>query len=133
MQPYKQDEFFLQRELTEEKRVELINRLASEVVERNLTAPAIFLLEMGRPFTFIGSQVMVFLEPIIQSIFNIKIYNHIRLMLEDRKNLDELLLRIEDYDEKFRSEQKERKKADKKAGALRMKEKREAKKRTFGQ
>jgi hypothetical protein len=125
---YQQDEFFTQRELTEEKRVELINRLASEIVERNLTAPAIFLLEMGRPFTFIGSQVMVFLEPIIQSIFNIKIYNHIRLMLEDRKNLDELLLRIEDYDEKFWTEQKARKKAEKQAGALRRKEKREAKK-----
>lgn len=128
-----QDEFFAARELTEEKRIELLERIAQEVVERNLTAPAVFVLEVARPFTFIGSQTMVFLEPIIQSIFNWRNYTYVRKLLEDRKNLDELLLRIEDYDEKFWGEIKERKKAEKEGRKRRRKEKQEAKKRGFGQ
>ncbi len=128
-----QDEFFAARELTEEKRIELLERIAQEVVERNLTAPAVFVLEVARPFTFIGSQTMVFLEPIIQSIFNWRNYTYVRKLLEDRKNLDELLLRIEDYDEKFWGEIKEKKKAEKEGRKRRRKEKQEAKKRGFGQ
>lgn len=127
-----QDEFFAARELTEEKRIELLERIAQEVVERNLTAPAVFVLEVARPLTFIGSQTMVFLEPIIQSIFNWRNYTYVRKLLEDRKNLDELLLRIEDYDEKFWGEIKERKKAEKEGRKRRRKEKQEAKKRGFG-
>jgi len=127
-----QDEFFAARELTEEKRIELLERIAQEVVERNLTAPAVFVLEVARPFTFIGSQSMVFLEPIIQSIFNWRNYTYVRKLLEDRKNLDELLLRIEDYDEKFWGEIKEKKKAEKEERKRRRKEKQEAKKRGFG-
>jgi len=128
-----QDEFFAARELTEEKRIELLERIAQEVVERSLTAPAVFVLEVARPFTFIGSQSMVFLEPIIQSIFNWRNYTYVRKLLEDRKNLDELLLRIEDYDEKFWGEIKEKKKAEKEGRKRRRKEKQEAKKRGFGQ
>lgn len=128
-----QDEFFAARELTEEKRIELLERIAQEVVERNLTAPAVFVLEVARPFTFIGSQSMVFLEPIIQSIFNWRNYTYVRKLLEDRKNLDELLLRIEDYDEKFWGGIKEKKKAEKEGRKRRRKEKQEAKKRGFGQ
>lgn len=128
-----QDEFFVARELTEEKRIELLERIAQEIVERNLTAPAVFVLEVARPFTFIGSQGMVFLEPIIQSIFNWRNYTYVRKLLEDRKNLDELLLRIEDYDEKFWGEIKEKKKAEKEGRKRRRKEKQEAKKRGFGQ
>ncbi len=127
-----QDEFFAARELTEEKRIELLERIAQEVVEQNLTAPAVFVLEVARPFTFIGSQSMVFLEPIIQSIFNWRNYTYVRKLLEDRKNLDELLLRIEDYDEKFWGEIKEKKKAEKEGRKRRRKEKQEAKKRGFG-
>jgi len=127
-----EDEFFVARELTEEKREELLDRIAQEVVERNLTAPAVFLLEVARPFTFLGSQAMVFMEPIIQSIFNWQNYTYVRRLLEDRKNLDELLVRIEDYDEKFWGEIKAKKKADRKERQRQQKERQEAKKRGFG-
>jgi hypothetical protein len=49
-------------ELTEEQRNSIAQTLAQEIVDRDLTAAAIFLLEAGRPFSFLGSQLMVFAE-----------------------------------------------------------------------
>lgn len=93
--------------LTEERRDELIERLSREVVERGLTAPAIFLLESFKPFSFIGSQLLVFFEPMIQSIFDFRAYDDIRALFEDRENVERLLCEIEDYDVEFQKKLKD--------------------------
>ncbi len=96
--------------LSEERRDELIDKIARGTVERNLTAPAIFLLESVKPLTFIGSQVMVFFDPIVRAIFTFKEYNEIRLALEDRQNLERLLIKIEEYDADFQAKLRTKKK-----------------------
>ncbi|HEC79942.1 MAG TPA: hypothetical protein ENI43_01675 [Firmicutes bacterium] len=93
-------------QLSDERAEELIERFAKEVVERNLTAPVIFLLESSKPFTFLGSQALVFLSPIVQSIFEFKSYNDIRLMLENRENVEKLIQKIEAMDVEFREKLK---------------------------
>ncbi|HEX2897304.1 MAG TPA: hypothetical protein VHP63_04555, partial [candidate division Zixibacteria bacterium] len=46
----------------------------------------------------ISSQAMVFFEPIVQSVFNFKDYDTMRVALEKRETLEILLVKIEKYD-----------------------------------
>lgn len=96
----------MEDELTERQK-ELVDKLAKKVVERRLTAPAIFFLEISKPLNFIGSQTMVFFEPIIQSIFTFQSYNEYRELLERRDSIEYLLIRIEAFDAEMRKEEKE--------------------------
>jgi hypothetical protein len=101
-------------ELSPERRDELIGKISRAIVERNLTAPAILFLESTKPLSFIGSQVMVFFDPLIRSIFTLKSYNDVRLALEERENVDRLLAAIERYDAEWRAELKRKKQERKK-------------------
>lgn len=86
-----------EKELKENQ--ELIEKIAQEVTKRKMTAPAIFLLESGKPLSFIGSQFLTFLSPIVQTIFSSKYYDRITKMLEDRNNIEKLICRIEELEE----------------------------------
>jgi len=103
-------EFDEKNRLSDERRDELIDKIARGTVERNLTAPAIFLLESVKPLTFIGSQVMVFFDPVVRAIFTFKEYDEIRIALEDRENLERLLIKIEEYDAEFQAKLRSKKK-----------------------
>jgi hypothetical protein len=84
----------------------LLDKLAKKVVHWKMTAPAIMTLESVKPLNYIGSQAMVFFEPIIQTIFNLKDYDTMRQMLERRETIEMLLLRIEFYDAIARRKEK---------------------------
>lgn len=92
----------------------LLDAVAERVVRMGLAVPAIFLLESTKPLSFVGSQALVFLEPFVKSLFNLASYDRFVALLEDRKNIDRLLRKIEDRDEEARAEQK-RQKAEEKA------------------
>ena len=81
-----------------EEELELLDKVARKVVYWKMAVPAIMTLESVKPLNYIGSQAMVFFEPIVQSIFNIKEYDTFRQMLERRDSLEKLLLRIEHFD-----------------------------------
>ena len=83
--------------LTEEE-AEVMHRLAAKVVEWKMTVPAILFLESVKPLNYIGAQTMVFFEPFVQSLFNLKDYDTVREMLERRENMERLLLKIEELD-----------------------------------
>jgi len=76
----------------------VLTKLATKVVEKQMTAPAILFIESVKPLNFIGSQAMVFFEPIIQTVFNIRDYDTLRQALERRETLEILLLKIEHLD-----------------------------------
>jgi hypothetical protein len=84
----------------------LLDKLAKKVVHWKMTAPAIMALESVKPLNYIGSQAMVFFEPIIQTIFNLRDYDTIRQMLERRETIEMLLLRIESFDAVARRKEK---------------------------
>jgi hypothetical protein len=83
--------------LPEEEEAVLV-KLAGKVVDRGMTVPAILFLESVKPLNFIGSQTMVFFEPIVQTVFNFKDYDNLRSALEKRESIEILILRIEEYD-----------------------------------
>lgn len=91
---------------------EIMDRFAQRIVDWRMTAPAILFLESAKPLSFLGNQALVFFQPIVQSIFNFKTYDEFTEILEDRENLEYLLLKMEEleaqYTKKERDERKRR-------------------------
>jgi ABC-type Zn2+ transport system substrate-binding protein/surface adhesin len=75
-----------------------------------LAVPAIFFLESTKPLSYIGSQVLVFLEPFVKSVLTLASYDRFVALVEDRANVEKLLRRIEEMDEEAREREKEEKK-----------------------
>jgi hypothetical protein len=86
----------------------LLETLARKIVERDLSAPAIIFLESTKPLNFIGCQALNFLEPLIQSVFTIKSYHEFTQFMENRSNIERLILRIEELEEARRHAGKEK-------------------------
>lgn len=76
----------------------ILKKVATKVVERRMAVPAIVFLESVKPLNFIGSQVLVFFEPIIQTVFNFKDYDNFRSALEKRESIEMMILEIESLD-----------------------------------
>ena len=74
---------------------ELISNLAKKIVRHGLAVPAIFFLEMVKYLSFFGSQLMVFFGPIITVFITSSLYYKYAELLEDRNNIEFLLLEIE--------------------------------------
>lgn len=91
----------------------LLDAVAERVVRMGMAVPAIFFLESTKPLSYIGSQALVFLEPFVKSFLNLRSYDRFVALLEDRKNIERLLRKIEDRDEQAREDEKERKRREK--------------------
>lgn len=76
----------------------VLEKLAKKTVQRGMAVPAILFLESVKPLNFIGSQVMIFFEPVVQSLFNFRDYDTVRGALEKRQTIEILLLKIEEQD-----------------------------------
>ncbi len=73
----------------------LISDLAEIVVNRGMAVPAIFFLDMMKYLSFFGGQLMVFFGPIITAFISSQSYYKFAELLEDRNNVEFLLLEIE--------------------------------------
>ena len=74
---------------------QLISNLAEKIVKHGMAVPAIFFLEMVKYMSFIGSQLMVFFGPVITVFIRSQEYYKISHLLEDRKNIEFLMYKIE--------------------------------------
>lgn len=81
-----------------EDELSAMEKLAKKTVHRGMSVPAILFLESIKPLNFITSQVMVFFEPIIQTVFNFKDYDNFRTALEKRQSIEILIRKIEAHD-----------------------------------
>ena len=86
------------RELLPEEQDAVLDKLAVQVVKRGMTVPAIIFLESIKPLNFIALQAMVFFEPIVQTIFDFRDYDNLRLALERRESIEIILRKIEEKD-----------------------------------
>ena len=66
----------------------IITNLATEIVDRGMSVPAIFFLESTKYLSFIGSQFLVFLGPIATCFINNKKYHNFAEILEKKANID---------------------------------------------
>ncbi|MGE3063578.1 MAG: hypothetical protein AB7T10_08105 [bacterium] len=91
-------------EITEERKKEILLKIAKNIVARGLTTPAIMFLESVKPMNFVGAQVMIFFEPIILTFFNIKEYREAALMFEERGTVEKLINEIENAENETKKE-----------------------------
>ncbi|MEZ5065538.1 MAG: hypothetical protein R3B81_12470 [bacterium] len=81
----------------------LLDRTAQAVVRWGMSVPAIFMLESSKPLSFVGSQFLHFLSPIVHTVFNAKELDQFAKMLERRETIEELIRRIERAEDDARS------------------------------
>lgn|GEM_PF-1625210 len=75
---------------------DLVAKIAKAVVDREMTAPAIMLIESMKPLSFLGNQLLIFLEPMVSLVVTSKDYYRFVRMIEDRENVEKLLVAIEE-------------------------------------
>ena len=83
--------------LTEDE-LKVIDKFAALVVKWDMTTPGILLLESVKPMNYISAQLLVFAEPIVQTVFDFRDYETFREALEKRQSIEEALQRIEARD-----------------------------------
>jgi hypothetical protein len=92
-------------DITPERRLEIITKIARKTVDLRLSPVAIVLLESTKPLSFVGSQLMVFFQPVVTAIFPLHQYDEVAALFEDRNNIELLIQTIEKLED-------ERKKPD---------------------
>ena len=78
-----------------ERREEILTKIAQKVVDLRLTPVAVVMLESSKPLSFVGSQLMVFFQPIVTSLFPFRQYDEVAALLEERTNVEALIQKIE--------------------------------------
>jgi hypothetical protein len=105
-------------EVTDEQ---LLDAVAGRVVRMRLGVAAVFFLESSKPLSFVGSQVLVFLQPFVEAFLTVRSYQRFAHLMEDRANVERLIQRVEALDEELRASEKrekqerQRRKAESKA------------------
>ncbi len=74
---------------------QLISNLAEKVVNHGMAVPAILFLDMMKYLSFFGGQLMVFFGPIITAFVSSQSYYKFAELLEERQNVEFLILEIE--------------------------------------
>ena len=82
-------------DIPESEQRELLEKVATWIVRRGLTTPAILFLETGKPLNFLGSQLLIGFSPFIQAIFKGVEYQKFALILEKDANVELLIEMIE--------------------------------------
>jgi hypothetical protein len=105
-------------DITPERKTELFEKLARKIVDLRVTPIAIITLESAKPLSFVGSQLMVFFQPIFSSVFPFRQYEEFAALLEERSNLEEFIRLIERMEDDRRVAQQAEKKAKQPAAAV---------------
>jgi hypothetical protein len=98
-------------DVTPERKKELFTKLVNKIVELRLTPVAIVTLESVKPLTFIGSQVMVFFQPIFMAVFPFKQYEELGALLEERSNVEDFIVMLEHAEDDFENQKRTAKEA----------------------
>jgi len=99
-----------------ERERELIDRFAARICRHGLALPAILFLETARPLNFVGSQTLVFFEPIVRGIFEWPAYTEFAQMLERRGSVEAIIKAIEETEAEQQRLVREQKQARGKRG-----------------
>ncbi len=85
---------------------EAIAKIAKKIIDRGFVTPAVFFLELMKPFSLLGSHALVFFGPIITAFMHKEKYYRVTELLEDPKNVEFLISEIERIDEENKSNNK---------------------------
>ena len=85
----------------EEMREELVEFVAREIQLRGMTGPAVMFLEASRPYRPLGSQAMLFFDPVLRGLFGGDLAEMQRVLADDT-GIERLIERLEEMDEETR-------------------------------
>lgn len=77
------------------EQLEMIERIALEVVRRGLTVPALTFLEMTQPLNFVAAQALHFFQPLLSTVFDPARQRAFAEFLEQRGAVDFISRAIE--------------------------------------
>ena len=86
------------RPLEPEARDALVEYVAREIQLRGLTGPAVMFLEASRPYHALGSQAMLFFDPVLRGLFGGDL-EEVQHVLADDMGIERLIERLEDFEE----------------------------------
>lgn len=89
------------------KEKEVITRIAQKIIEKGFVTPAVFFLELMKPFSLLSSHALVFFGPILTAFLRSDKYYRATELLEDSKNIEFLISEIERIDVKNKNKSKE--------------------------
>lgn len=78
----------------------VLQKVADRLLERRLEAPAILFLESVKPLSFLASQALVFLGPLLEPLLSVKDYATFTEALANRENVEWLIQRLEEGEER---------------------------------
>ncbi len=82
----------------EEMREELVEFVAREIQLRGMTGPAVMFLEASRPYRPLGSQAMLFFDPVLRELFGEDLVE-VQRLLADETGIEQLIERLEELDD----------------------------------
>ena len=80
----------------QEQSEQLLEQLSQQICRWRLTLPAIVLLQVTRPLSFIASQALLLCQPLISTFYDAPQIAGYADLLADRANLDRLVARLEE-------------------------------------
>ncbi|KRT63181.1 MAG: hypothetical protein XU10_C0014G0038 [Chloroflexi bacterium CSP1-4] len=80
---------------------ELVESVAREIQLRGMTGPAMMFLEASRPYRPLGSQAMLFFDPVLRGVFGGEL-DGVQHLLADDSGIERLLERLEELDDEGR-------------------------------
>ncbi len=83
---------------TEEQRDDLVERVAREILLRGLTGPAVLFLQANRPYRPLGSNAMLFFDPVLRGLFGGELAPASELLADDL-SIEQLIERLQEADE----------------------------------
>jgi len=94
-----------------ERQKELLEKIADRIVRYRMAMPAILFLESVRPLNYVGSQAMVFLAPIVHSLFSAREYDEVQQALEHRETISYFVEMLEEKEDEVLKKEKQEKAA----------------------
>ena len=92
------------KELTEEERNELVRKAAHEIKKRKMETPAVLMLEMHKPLSYLASQAAIVFSPFLVPLVGFDNVNDYSRLLSNRDNIERLLEELERQTEAERKE-----------------------------
>lgn len=103
--PFKDDKIdegviLTSRDIDAQERDRIIDKAAQMIVKRGLTTPALLFIELAKPINFLGSQLLVALDPFVSAVLTSGDYRKFSILMEEDENVELLLQRIEMFSSK---------------------------------
>lgn len=93
-------------DLTPERRDQILDMLAQRIHRLGLDVPAVLFLQVNRPLSWLYGQALHFIGPVadlpIRSIWGTSFTQELAFLLEDQRNIDRLIERLERLNEQGR-------------------------------